>query len=174
MFATGLLLSGTWSLLSKASGTMKSAGAAAILFAGHEFYDPHQIVLPLVGAFSVGIVALVLGLRYTGGTRHPGRTVAAVAAVGISAAVFTGDLPTTYYLLPALLIVGLLAAIVDARVAVAAVVVPVLVAVTQLETIVRVGSDRFTWQLAAAAGIGILATYTHLRQRDTPGQERPL
>lgn len=32
--------------------------------------------------------------------------------------------------------------------------VPVLIAVTQLETIVQAGSDQFNWQLAAAAGIG--------------------
>lgn len=169
MFATGLLLTGLWAVLSDAGRLVRLFGGVAVVVAGHEFYDPYEIDLPLVGGFSVGIVVLVLALRWATGTKNPARYVGAVAVIGIAATILGGGLyPSTMYVLPMLLVVGLVAGAVDPRAAVAVTLIPVLVAVTRPEWTLHLQLDWGSVRLAAPMFLAVPAAYFHHR-RNAPG-----
>ena len=163
IFATGLLLGGAWALMSRGGLLVQALGASAVLVAGHEFYDPHQLVLPFVGEFSVGIVALVVALRLTASPQRPGRYIIAVAAIGMGITALGGYYPSTVYALPALLIVGLLGASVDPRAAVAVAGVPMIVVMTRFDWMLRSWIDASTWPMTVAICLATLAVLNHLR-----------
>ncbi|MGA7272816.1 MAG: hypothetical protein WB239_17215 [Acidimicrobiia bacterium] len=173
LFATGLLLAGAWMWMANVGRGGRLIGLAAVLIAGRNFSDLHAITIPLIGQYSAGIVLLVFGLRIATAGSRPGRHIGAVAAVGVGLSVLSGSYPSTQYLLPALMVAGLLIGLVDPRSAIAVAALPLLVTATRFNWMVDVGLAQFAWQVAAALCIASLMTFVHFRGNMFGGEAEP-
>lgn len=162
LFTTGLLLAGTWLSMANVGRWVRLIGLAAVLVAGHNFFDPHAIAIPLIGQYSAGIVLLVFGLRLASAGSRSSRHIRAVAAVGVGLSVLSGSYPSTQYLLPALMIAGLLIGLVDPRSAIAVAALPLLVTATRFNWMLDMGLLRFGWPVAAAICIASLIALLHV------------
>lgn len=167
-FATAWLFAGAWAVMGSGRLPIRLAGVAAIVVAGREFYDSHQVTLPLLGEFSVGIVLLVIGLRFATAGRRPGRYLLAVAAVGIGFNVVGGPSYAFISGLAVFVVLGLVAGTVDPRAAVATAATFPLVALTRPTWWLGSGFfDRDGWWLAAALTLAAFNVVLHLRRDAT-------
>jgi hypothetical protein len=89
--------------------------------------------VPFLGEFSVGIVALASLLRFTPTSLAPRRYLATIAGIGLVHTSLGSPYSTMKYLVPALMVVGLLVGLLDPRAAVAVTLTPLLEGITRFE-----------------------------------------